>query len=288
MSAETIASFNFASEQVAIYLNLFNLIFGIPGEILNIIVFVSLKTFRESTCAFYLITMSFFNIGQLLCGSLFRFVTSGYGIDWTIMSVFWCKFRTYILQVCGLTSMTCLCLATIDQYFATCSRPRWQQWSNIKLVRYTTAITIIFWSIFAILYAVYYDIIISPVTGNLTCMNTNSAFDRYNSYFHRIVMLGFLPNFITALFGFLAHRNISYLAYRTVPLVRRELDKQLTKMLLVQVIFNIFALLLFNIVSVIVPYIITSADPVVMAKLQFVQILSYCIYYLYAAVSINR
>jgi hypothetical protein len=183
--------------------------------------------------------------------------------------------------------MTCLCLATIDQYFATCSRPRWQKWSDIKLVRYITAIVIIFWSIFAIFYAVYYDIIISTVTGELSCMNTNSAFARYNSDFHGIVMLGFLPNFITALFGCLAQRNISYLAYRTVPLVRRELDKQLTKMLLVQVIFNIFALLLFNIVSVIVPYAITTPDPVVVAKLQFVQILSYCIYYLYSAVSIN-
>jgi len=287
MSAEAVASLNFATQQVGIYLNLFDLVIGIPGGIFNIIVFLSLKTFRDSTCAFYLIIMSFFNIGQLVTGSLSRFVFYEFSVDWTTASIFYCKLRAYLFQICALTSLTCLCLATIDQYFATCSRPRWQRWSNIKLVRYISAIVIIFWSIFAIPYPIYYDITVSSSTGQMTCTNTNTIFSQYNADFHRIVMLGFLPNFITALFGFLAHRNVTQLAYRIVPLVRRELDKQLTKMLLVQVVFNIFALLLFNIVSVIVPYIVTSEDPVVLAKLQFVQTLSYAIYYLSAAVSIN-
>jgi hypothetical protein len=102
------------------------------------------------------------------------------------------------------------------------------------------------------------------------------------------VLIGFLPNIITAVFTILARRNIHDLAYRTVPIVRRELDKQLTNMLLLQAICNIFILLFFNIVSIIVPYIITTTDPVVLAKLQFVQILSYCFYYFYAAVSIKQ
>jgi hypothetical protein len=288
MVAEVISSLNFASQQVAIYLNFFNLILGIPGGLFILIVFLSLKTFRENTCAFYLIIMSIFNIGQLIIGSLSRIFISGFGIDWTVTSLAFCKFRIYFLQSCSLISLTCLCLATIDQYFATSTRHRWQQWSNIKLVRSLAATTVIFWSIFAILYPIYYDIRISPTTGTLTCMNTNSAFDRYQTNFHRIVMLGFLPNIITALFAILAYRNIHNLAYRTVPLIRRELDKQLTRMLLVQVIFNIFVLLFFNIVSIIVPYIITTTDPVVLAKLEFVQILSYCFYYMYPAVSINH
>jgi hypothetical protein len=287
MDDTTISSLNFASQQVAIYLNLFNLVIGIPGGILNIIVFLSLKTFRENTCSFYLIIMSFSNIGQLVVGSLSRTLISGFGIDWTTISLFYCKFRPYFIEISSLTSLTCLCLATIDQYFATCSHPRWQKWSNIKLVHLLTTTTIIFWLIFAILYPVYYNIIISPITGTVTCMTTNDIFNRYNTYFHRPVMLGFLPNFITALFAILAHRNLRNLAYRTVPLVRRELDKELTKMLLFQVPFNIFALLLFNIVSIIAPYVITTGNPVVVAKIQFVQILSYCIYYLYFAVSVN-
>jgi hypothetical protein len=99
-------------------------------------------------------------------------------------------------------------------------------------------------------------------------------------------MQGFLPNFLTALFGVLAYRNTKNLAYRTVPLIRRELDKQLTRMLLFQVVINIFSLLSFNIISLIVPNISTNTDPVVLAKLKLAQVLSYCIYYFYPAVSI--
>ena len=286
MSAAVILSINFASQQVAIYFNLFNLIAGIPGGIFILIVFLSLKTFRDNTCAFYLIVMSIFNIGQLVIGSLSRFVISGFGIDWTITSVFYCKFRIYLIQICSLISLTCLCLATIDQYFATSSRVRWQKWSNIKLVRYLSGITIVFWTILASVYPVYYNIITPWNTKRITCMSTNRVFDSYHSYFHRIVMLGFLPNFVTGLFAMLIRRNIHNLAYRTVPLIRRQLDRQLSNMLLVQVVFNIFALLLFNIISIIVPYFLTTGDSVVVAKLQFVQVLSYCIYYMYAAVSV--
>ena len=278
---------NYASQQVAIYLNLFNLISGIPGGICILIVFLSLKTFRDNTCAFYLMVMCVANIGQLIIGSLSRFVISGFAIDWTVTSVFYCKFRVYLIQACSLISLTCLCLATIDQYFATSSRVRWRQWSNIKLVRYLTGLTVIFWLIFASLYPIYYNIVLSSTTKKMACMTTNSVFSSYNLSFHRIVMLGFLPNLITGLFAILIRRNIRNLAYRTVPLIRRELDKQLSNMLLVQVAFNIFALLLFNITSIIVPYFLTTNDRVVTAKLQFVQVLSYCIYYMYPAVRIR-
>jgi len=286
MTSTIVSSLNFATQQIAIYLNIFNLVTGIPGGILNLIVFLSLKTFRENTCAFYLIIVSLFNIGQLLTGALSRLLISGFGIDWTITSVFYCKFRIYLGEMFSLVTLICLCLATLDQYFATCSRPRWQKWSNIKLVRYLSAITIIFSSIFAILYAIYYDIIVSSTTGTVTCASTNAVFEQYNAYFHQPVMQGFLPNFLTALFGVLAYRNTKNLAYRTVPLIRRELDKQLTRMLLFQVVINIFSLLSFNIISLIVPNISTNTDPVVLAKLKLAQILSYCIYYFYPAVSI--
>ncbi|UJR38063.1 hypothetical protein I4U23_030744 [Adineta vaga] len=48
------------------------LIAGLLGACLNIIVFLSLKTFRQSSCAFFLTIMSFVNIGQLLTGLLSR------------------------------------------------------------------------------------------------------------------------------------------------------------------------------------------------------------------------
>ena len=67
-------------------------------------------------------------------------------------------------------------------------------------------------------------------------------FARYNTFGYVFVLMGVLPLLIMVCFGLLAYRNVRNLAYRTVPLVRRELDKQITQMVLIQVIYNIFAL----------------------------------------------
>lgn len=285
MEQSYLASLTNASRQISIYLNIVNVALGIPGTLLNIIVFLSLKTFRENTCAFYLTVMSFLNVSHLVAGSLTRLVFSTFEIDWVTASVSFCKFRTYLTEWSSLTSLTCLCLATIDQYFATNHRVYWQQFSNIKLAHRLTAITIIFWSIYTIPYAIIYNISISSVTKTASCASSNIIFYRYTSHFHRVILTGFLPNCLTALFAYLTYHNIKDLAYRTVPLIRRELDKQLSNMLLVQVIYNICSLVFFNIVSFIVPYVITSNDPIVIAKIQLVQTLSLSIYYSYSAVS---
>jgi hypothetical protein len=135
MSSSTNMSLTFIGQQIMIYGGFLIITTGIFGNLINTIVFLSLKTFRQSSCAFYLTIMSIVNIGQLLFGLLSRIMISGFAIDWTTTSVFLCKFRTTFSQLCSLISFICLCLATIDQYFATCTRLRWQQWSNIKLAQ---------------------------------------------------------------------------------------------------------------------------------------------------------
>jgi hypothetical protein len=54
MSTSLISDLAFLTEQIAIYFGIVMFIFGMLGGFLTIIVFVSLKTFRESSCAFYL------------------------------------------------------------------------------------------------------------------------------------------------------------------------------------------------------------------------------------------
>ena len=70
MSSSFIASLNFARQQLVLYgvIPIFSL--GVIGGCLNVIIFLSLKTFRQNSCAFYLIVMSFVNIGQLFSGQL--------------------------------------------------------------------------------------------------------------------------------------------------------------------------------------------------------------------------
>ena len=81
MSSSNTSSYPYAARQVAIYAGIPTLIGGLFGEVMNIIVFLSLKTFRENSCAFYLTVMSFVNIGQLITSLLFQIMIRGFNID---------------------------------------------------------------------------------------------------------------------------------------------------------------------------------------------------------------
>jgi len=274
-------------QQISIYYGIPVLAAGVLGGLLNTIVFLSLQTFRQNSCAFYLIVMSIVNIGQLFTGLLSRIMISGYNIDWTQMSPFYCKFRYFLLQTCTLISLTCMCLATIDQYFATSSNPRWRQWCSLKVAYRLTISLAIFWILHGILYLVFYAQIYSPITGQITCGITNAAFGRYNIYVSFLIFTGFLPIFLTILFALMAFRNIRHLSHHTVPLVRRELEKQLTVMVLVHVAFNCFTLLPSNIVASLLNSNTIMSNPNVLAIMQFVNVMSVLLYYLTFAVSIS-
>jgi hypothetical protein len=123
--SSTISALDTVSNLVTIYIGIPVLILDVIGGILNLIVFLSLKSFRQHSCAFYLMFMSWVTIGQLLTGLLSHITTYEYNIDWTGMSIVYCKFRWFPIQICTLTSYPCLCFATIDQYSAASTRHRW-------------------------------------------------------------------------------------------------------------------------------------------------------------------
>jgi hypothetical protein len=176
-----------------------------------------------------------------------------------------------------------MCLATIDQFLATCVHVYWQQWSNIRLAHRLSAATSVFWILYGIPYFVFYNNIALPTTGKDSCGSSNVNFRQYHVYMNTIILSGGLPILITVIFGSLAFRNIRRIAYRTVPLVRRELDKQLTNMVLVQVVFSFFAVL---------PYVVSTVFPLVTnlnsTRLSAITLILACFYYFYFAVSIHQ
>ncbi|CAF4377424.1 unnamed protein product, partial [Adineta steineri] len=158
-------------------------------------------------------------------------------------------------------SMTCLCLAVIDQYFATCPHVHWQKWCNIKLAHRLTAIFTIVWILQGIPYVVFYNHIISSSTNTTACEITNEKFSEYLVYGYYFTISNVLT-FISIIFGFMAYYNARHLSHRAVPLIRRELDKQLTVMVLVQVLINSCAVLPFGITYMVKKLTAISSDPV--------------------------
>ncbi|CAF0785856.1 unnamed protein product [Adineta steineri] len=288
MSSSIISLLALVGKQITIYLGTFTLVAGVIGGLLNIIVFLSLRTFRESSAAFYLTIMSIFNIGQMLTGLLSRIMTSGFGIDWTLTSLFYCKFRSYCFNVCASTSMTCVCLAIIDQYLATSSRVQWRQWCNIKIARRLVLLFVFIWIIHNIPYIIYYDQVISKTTGQVTCIITNNIFQQYAIYGTTLIIGKVIPICITFVFGLLAYHNVQQLGYRTVPLVRRELDKQLTVMILVLIVFAFFTNIPYTIALIVSTIPQFTLDPVLSAQIQFATLVTTYLVYIYFAVSVFK
>ncbi|CAF1202539.1 unnamed protein product [Adineta steineri] len=284
MAATANAIFTYYTQQVAIYVGFPVLIAGIIGETLNIIVFMSLHTFRQNSCAFYLLIMSCVNIGQLISGLFTRILIAGFGIDWTLSSLFYCKFRAYCRQVCALISLSCFCFATIDQFLATSFRAYWQQWSNIKVAQRLCLITSVIWILHGIPCLIYFNIIQSTTTGSLSCIPTNAIFNQYYIYAYSAGLAGYLPIIITILFGSLAYYNVRQIAYRTVPLVRRELDKQLTVMVLILDIINIIPLVPYAIILILTSVIDSTQNPVLARQIQFASDSSIILYYVHYGV----
>ena len=274
MSTGIIPLASFASEQVTIYLGIPILIAGLIGDLINTTVFLSLQTFRQNSCAFYLTIMSIVNIGHLITGLLSRILISGFNIDWTQSSIFYCKFRAYCYQSCVLTSITCMCLATIDQFLATCSTHRWQQWSHIKVAHRLTIGFIIIWLLHGIPHCIYYNQIPSTSAGQYTCVITNDIFPVYYIGVQTVTLIGLLPILINVLFALLAYRNVRNLAHRAIPVVRRELDKQLTTIVLIQAVYYSVATIPYIIANTLTLIAVIMNDSVMLEKLGFVNVLT--------------
>ena len=274
------------TRETTIFFGIPTLIGGALGNILNIIVFLSLRTFRQKSCVVYLTIMSIVNIIQLTTGLLGRIMITSFNIDWTETSLFFCKFRYFVFPAASLISFTCLFFATIDQYFATSSRPRWQKWSNIKFAYYLTTFSTILW----VLHGVPYLILFNQVTSfnQTTCVASNPIFFQYRLYFVSLIFIGFLPVAATIIFGSLAFHHVRTMNYRAVPLVRRELDKQLTIMVLTQDVMKFFTVLPYVIVTAISLNTGLIQHPNIAIYLRFATAISVLLYYFYFAVSMKR
>jgi hypothetical protein len=217
-----------AVQQVYIYVGFFILITSLSGNLLNIIVFTSLKTFRETSCAFYLTVASVVNIFQCLAGLFSRILSMGYSIDLTKTSSILCKARLSVLVTVALISLTSMCFAAADQY--TSLTIRWRHLSNRQAAFRLMAVASFVWCLHGISVVVFTDVYSSPLALRPICGITNGPYTTYYSYFIIPILFGFLPITVRIIFGLMAFINVRSLTRREVPIVRLRRDKQLTAM----------------------------------------------------------
>jgi hypothetical protein len=272
-NSSTIIFFQFVTQQITIYFGLFILITGVFGDLLNILVFTTLNTFRNTPCVFYLTIASVVNAGQLLTSLLIRILSIGFYIDPTTTSWF-CKIRVFLVQYCAVVSLTCTSLATIDQFISMTHR----RLSSLQLAHRHIILACIISSIHGIFFLIYFD------TPNGICAIINLNFEKYFSYFYFPILLGILPVITMITFALLAFFSIRTIANRHIHIERLSRDRQLTAMVLIQVVF---------IVVTTVPYIISNiyslsfvtTDQLLLARCNLINSITILFYYASSAVS---
>jgi hypothetical protein len=232
MDSQLIILLLYVAKQCTIYIGSFLLIAGLFGNVMNIIIFSSLRIYRTTPCTFYFLIGSIFN-GLYILLDLTSLITAvGFGIDSTGTSRIWCKVGPFFSATLSLVTFTCSCLAAIDQFLATSRNVNLRFCSNIKWAYRIIFIVIFASCLHGIPCLVYFDIIgISKL-----CEIINTTYAIYIPIFF-FVLLCVTPIFIMILFGCLTYRNIR----QTIVLAEQHADRQVTRMIFIQVILVVIS-----------------------------------------------
>ncbi|CAM4906924.1 unnamed protein product [Rotaria socialis] len=258
MASIAVESFKLATNECNIYGGFFVFSIGIIGSILNIIIFSSLKAFRETSTAFYMTVASAVNIFQLVFGLLTRILINGYNIDPT---------KT-------LSSMS------IDQFLLLTNR--WCHLCNLQLASRLIIIAVIVSFLHGIPVILFQDLYPPLDTGQTSCSFTNIGYSIYYSRFPFPILLGILPLTVRITFGVLAFVNVRALHNRQAGMCRKEKserDKQLTTMVLVEVAIGVIVTLPYSIYNYFYTSAVTFPDQISVAENQFISSVTRIIFY---------
>ncbi|CAF1092636.1 unnamed protein product [Adineta steineri] len=234
----------FASEY-SVYSNCILSIIGLLSNILNVLVFIRLKQFRDNRCVFYFLVESISNSINEVFTLIVTFVSVIYGNNATNFSLFWCKARYILFQSTGLVTFSMICFAACDQFCSTNYRINLREICTIKLAQCLVFTFILIWCLHSILFSFFLDI--NPLLG---CIVINPIWIRYVTYFFYPVVSGFFPIVFASLFSLLAYENVRRVIRRQIPLERRQFDQQITAMVLIRVMLYVILSLPYTIYRV--------------------------------------
>jgi len=215
-----------------IYVGSIFLITGVLGNLVNAGVFYKNNLRNPSTLLLFL--ASCFNFLYIAVGLLTRILAAGLNVDVASNSLGWCRARFYLLQFWALSSVSCICYATIDQYFVSSQYERLRRLSKISITAKVICILLLFWVLYSIPLLIFSNLV-QLSDGRIACVFiSNLGFTRYASYFNLPIVWGITPITVLITFGILTYRNVSLLKNARN---RERVQHHLTSMILLHIIF---------------------------------------------------
>ena len=220
------------------------LILGTFGNTLNICIFTRPKL-RSIPCSWYFLASTCGNFIALYMGCLSRVLTTfNINPQTTLTSAIYCKTRSYFTYGSLSLSIWLVIGACGDRWASSSANVRIRSISNVKIAkRIIIGIVIIIYLIYSQMFFCF-DGIFDPSSSN--CFTVSQLCELYNS-FALFLTYSLLPCLIMLIFGLLTIRNIRHSQQRVVPTNtilpnnrhKRKTLKQMTIMLLVQVICSV-------------------------------------------------
>ena len=237
--SSTIVQFQQVSLYVSVLLGIVILVGGLLGNTLNIFVFLTLGNYKRNACSFYMLCRSFFDLGVLLFGLSTVLLKQVFRLDFTIQNSVWCKVRLPIVDLVAFSSLTCLCLETIDGFLCSSRSVTQRQMSNVKTARYLVIVFLLLWICHGLPYLFLQEFLIVEQTS--FCIGTNVIYTRYRGYFVNLGLYVCIPIIIAGVFGFLISTRL-----RTLRIQERQTLSALTRQMIHMVLYQIAAVLFFN------------------------------------------
>ncbi|CAF3462115.1 unnamed protein product [Rotaria sp. Silwood1] len=131
-----------ATTQLNRYFSIVIFLFGIIGNILNILV-LSQRNLRSNPCASLFLVSSIASLVAIFSG-LFTRTISGWAIDLTNTITWLCQSRTFVVFASRTIAYCLIALATIDRWLSSCFDLRRRQMSTVKNAQRGMIIILIF------------------------------------------------------------------------------------------------------------------------------------------------
>lgn len=175
---------------------------GTIGNVMNIIVFTCLKSYRSLVTSTFLFGASLFAQVFLILSFGFRTLSKWAGYDIASRNEPICKFTLLLRTASIQIYLTCLCLASIDRYLMTSRSVRRRELITLRRARLAVVVCVVVWMCARIPYAIF----------SLTIPALNMCAQSLNfidiATYMTLVLSVISPVTILSVFGILTWKNL--------------------------------------------------------------------------------
>ena len=193
------ATIQIVTTKMTYYAPIILLAIGITGCLCNFITFTA-PQLRKSSCGFYFLMASVFELFSITFGLISRFAADHLGSTLINTDPAYCKLRAYLVSAIPLIATYFILLSSIDRCLTSSVSATLRSFSQIKMAYRATIVAILLGFISCIHILVGYDL--RPRCGALS-----GPFAMYDSMFV-VFWLGIIPHVLMLIFGFLTIMNI--------------------------------------------------------------------------------